>query len=62
MTTTTEAATQTTQSIALSQRLIAATVGGALGLFLILGVGFASPDLIHNAAHDTRHAGKFPCH
>ncbi len=53
---------ETTQTISLSQRIIAATVGGTLGLFLLLGVGFANPDLIHNAAHDSRHAGTFPCH
>ncbi|HEY7687321.1 MAG TPA: CbtB domain-containing protein [Dongiaceae bacterium] len=33
-----------------------------LGLFLISMVGFAGPDVIHNAAHDTRHGAAFPCH
>jgi cobalt transporter subunit CbtB len=33
-----------------------------LGLFLFLGVGFASPAAIHNAAHDGRHVFSFPCH
>ena len=33
-----------------------------LGLFLIFGVGFAGPSLIHNAAHDVRHINAFPCH
>lgn len=33
-----------------------------LGAFLLLGVGFAHPDAIHNAAHDGRHAVSFPCH
>ena len=45
-----------------TQRLSAATFGGLLGLFLIYGVGFANPETIHNAAHDTRHAASFPCH
>ena len=53
---------ENTQSLALSQRITAAVVGGTLGLFLLIGVGFASPDIMHNAAHDTRHAGTFPCH
>ena len=33
-----------------------------LGAFLVLGIGFAHPDAIHNAAHDSRHAFAFPCH
>jgi len=32
------------------------------GLLLLYGVGFAQPDLLHNAAHDGRHAFAFPCH
>ena len=44
------------------QRGFAATIGFLLGVFLLLGVGFAGPDIIHNAAHDTRHANLFPCH
>jgi cobalt transporter subunit CbtB len=32
------------------------------GAFLVYGVGFAGSALIHNAAHDTRHAFTFPCH
>jgi len=33
-----------------------------LGTFLVLGVGFAHSDTIHNAAHDSRHSMAFPCH
>lgn len=33
-----------------------------LGAFLVLGIGFAHSDTIHNAAHDSRHAFAFPCH
>ena len=33
-----------------------------LGLFLIFGLGFAGPSVIHNAAHDARHIHAFPCH
>ena len=33
-----------------------------LGLFLLYGVGFAQPELLHNIAHDGRHAFAFPCH
>ncbi|VAW94296.1 hypothetical protein MNBD_GAMMA22-2209 [hydrothermal vent metagenome] len=36
----------------------------SLGLALILSVGFAQGkgNVVHNAAHDTRHAASFPCH
>ena len=44
------------------QRVFAATIGFLLGIFLLLGVGFSGPDIIHSAAHDTRHANTFPCH
>ena len=33
-----------------------------LGLVVLYGVGFASLPQAHNATHDTRHAGGFPCH
>ena len=33
-----------------------------LGAFLIIGAGFAHPNVVHNAAHDTRHSLSFPCH
>ena len=33
-----------------------------LGVFLVLGIGFANSDTIHNAAHDSRHSFAFPCH
>ena len=33
-----------------------------LGLIVLSAVGFAPLDVIHNAAHDTRHSSGFPCH
>jgi cobalt transporter subunit CbtB len=33
-----------------------------LGAVLIAGAGFAGPDALHNAAHDSRHTISFPCH
>ena len=50
------------QVVSLSQRIAVAVVGGLLGSFILIGVGFANSDLIHNAAHDSRHANIFPCH
>jgi cobalt transporter subunit CbtB len=49
-------------SIAIDRRMVAGAVCLLLGLFMLAGVGFAGPQLIHNAAHDTRHAVGFPCH
>lgn len=34
----------------------------AFGALLVFGVGFAGPDRLHNAAHDSRHSFAFPCH
>ena len=33
-----------------------------VGAFLVTGAGLAGSDVIHNAAHDARHAMGFPCH
>jgi len=33
-----------------------------LGFSMIMVFGFASPELIHDAAHDVRHIMTFPCH
>lgn len=46
----------------LNERMAAALVAGCLGLVFIYGVGFAHPQVLHDAAHDTRHAFTFPCH
>ena len=43
-------------------RTAAVVVTVLLGVFLLWGVGFAQPDMLHNAAHDARHAFSFPCH
>jgi len=38
-------------------------LGAALiGLFIVLGVGFAPMAAVHNASHDVRHSFSFPCH
>jgi cobalt transporter subunit CbtB len=43
-------------------RLASCAAAFALGLALIFLVGFAQPSVLHNAAHDSRHALAFPCH
>jgi len=42
--------------------LVSAGIAAVLGIVVLYGVGFAGPDLIHNAAHDTRHSINTPCH
>jgi cobalt transporter subunit CbtB len=44
------------------ETLKAAFVALVLGLGLVYGAGFANPQNIHDAAHDSRHALSFPCH
>lgn len=42
-----------------------AVVGAVLlGLTILFAVGFmqGQADVVHNAAHDTRHSFAFPCH
>jgi cobalt transporter subunit CbtB len=45
-----------------SEALRAAVVALLVGVGLIFLTGFAYPEVIHNAAHDTRHGLSFPCH
>ncbi len=52
--------TQTT-SRALAAHL-PAFVTVMLGVAMVFCVGFAHVTVLHNGAHDTRHANGFPCH
>ncbi len=47
-----------------SQRITTAFLMLLTGAVLLFVVGFAqgSDGILHNAAHDTRHAATFPCH
>ena len=58
MTTTTRAL----PAAAVSDRLAAILVAAFFGLGLVYASGFATPTVLHNAAHDMRHATGFPCH
>lgn len=48
--------------VASGGKVMPAIVALLFGVFLIIGVGFAHSDTIHNAAHDSRHSLAFPCH
>ena len=43
-------------------KLPAAAFAMLFGAFIVYGVGFAPIEVVHNAAHDGRHAFAFPCH
>ncbi len=45
-----------------ASRLVAISVLAGLGIALVFVAGFASPQALHNAAHDSRHSLSFPCH
>lgn len=45
-----------------SSAVLPALMAVALGLFMVGMVGFSHSDILHNAAHDVRHANGFPCH
>lgn len=53
-------ATQSTDiSVSSTKQMLLAL---SLGVALVLLVGFAPMEVVHNAAHDARHAFAFPCH
>jgi len=54
------AATQTKSRIDADMMGIAGAV--LLGLTLLFAAGFAQASVLHDTAHDTRHAMSFPCH
>jgi cobalt transporter subunit CbtB len=42
---------------------VAGAVGALfLGVFMVFMVGFAGAEVLHEAAHNTRHSIAFPCH
>jgi cobalt transporter subunit CbtB len=54
------AATQTTAQADMGILGIAAAA--LMGLTLLFAAGFAQASILHDTAHDTRHAMSFPCH
>ncbi|MEQ8696355.1 MAG: CbtB-domain containing protein [Bauldia litoralis] len=51
-----------TPAIPRASRLVAISVLFGLGVALVFVAGFAHPQALHNAAHDSRHSLSFPCH
>ena len=48
--------------VASARSLLGALTAAFLGALIIWVVGFSHIEVIHNAAHDTRHSQGFPCH
>lgn len=48
--------------LSLSDRMLAGVFALMLGGFLVFGAGFAHSSVLHDTAHDVRHANGFPCH
>jgi cobalt transporter subunit CbtB len=45
-----------------ASKIIPLGMSAFLGLFIVGFVGFSHLEVVHNAAHDTRHSLAFPCH
>lgn len=45
-----------------TSRIIPLGMTAMIGLFFVGFVGFSQMDVVHNAAHDSRHSLAFPCH
>jgi cobalt transporter subunit CbtB len=54
--------TVSTASLTLGQRMTTAIFAAAFGVFLVYFTAFSHSEVLHNAAHDTRHAITAPCH
>ena len=51
-----------TQTTAVDVNLVGIAGAAALGLMLLFAAGFAQASVMHDTAHDQRHAMAFPCH
>ncbi|MEZ2128960.1 MULTISPECIES: CbtB-domain containing protein [unclassified Sinorhizobium] len=43
-------------------KILQSVIAICFGLVIVGFVGFSHLEVVHNAAHDTRHANAFPCH
>jgi len=49
-------------SVERAEESTAAIVAALLGALMIYLAGFSSMEVLHNGAHDARHAAGLPCH
>ena len=57
-----ETSLETLAAVDGATRTAAVVIAVMLGVFILMGSGFLQADVLHNAAHDARHAFAFPCH
>ena len=57
-----ETSLETVAAVEEGTRMAAVVVALLLGVLILMGSGFVQADVLHNAAHDARHAFAFPCH
>lgn len=57
-----QASIASTKIGSVSDRFTAGILALLVGSFLIFGAGFAHSNVLHDTAHDVRHANGFPCH
>ncbi len=53
---------QNTTSVSAQAKTRQVLGAALLGVMVLMVVGFAPIEVIHNATHDTRHSTGFPCH
>lgn len=46
----------------MTSRRMAGLMALMFGALMVFGTGLAGADIMHDAAHDSRHAYGFPCH
>ena len=49
-------------TVLVSEHMKAAIAALFFGAFFVWGAGLANSQVLHDAAHDTRHSYGFPCH
>ena len=54
--------TVSSTQVHVSERMKTAMIALLLGSFFVWGAGLANPQVLHDVAHDSRHALGFPCH
>ena len=45
-----------------ANKYVVVALAASVGIVLLFVAGFAETSVLHNAAHDSRHAAVFPCH
>jgi cobalt transporter subunit CbtB len=53
---------QPLKKVSVHSKNVQIAMSALLGVVILMVVGFAPVEVIHNATHDTRHSTGFPCH